>query len=160
MDGLTAPLDIRLPEEARTWWGRYNGAPLQPGDGPLVPALSVSWWWAPLEVVVAYCQEVRSWCDPEMWLTSWLPIVVGDGELIIETSAGPDAPSPVHIIDFEGDDEDFGVRHVPSLPSLGALVDTWTRAVAGNAVRSVPDLGYFTIDVDRVDALAIRDGLL
>jgi len=160
MDELTGPLDIRVPDEARIWWGHYNGAPLRPGDGPLVPALSPSRWWAPLEAVVALCLEVRESIDPDMWLKSWLPVTVGGYDLVIETEVEPGQPSPVHVIDFEGDDEDVGEDHIPTLPSMGTLVDTWTRAVAGDAVRFVPNLGYFTIDFDRADALAIPDGLL
>ncbi len=59
MDELTLPLDIRLPDEARTWWGHYNGARSQPGDRPHATALSPSSWWAPLEAAVAHCLEVR-----------------------------------------------------------------------------------------------------
>jgi hypothetical protein len=63
----------------------------------------------------------------------------------------------VHVIDFEGDELD-GVEHVPTLPSLGALVDVWTRAALGNAMRWAPDPGYFTVDWDRADELGIPDG--
>lgn len=160
MDELTAPLGMRLPDEARTWWGHYNGAPVRPGDESRDPALSPSWWWAPLEVVVAHREEVRAWVDPDMWLKSWLPVAVGGYDLVIETAVESGQPSPVHLIDFEGDDENVGECHIPALPSFGALVDAWTAALAGDAVRFVPDLGHFTIDFDRVDALAIPDGLL
>lgn len=160
MDELTAPLDIRLPEEARTWWGHCNGAHSQPGDGAHSVALSPAWWWAPLEAVVSLCQELRAMSDPDTWLASWLPIVVGDGELIIDTSVARGQLTPVHVIDFEGDDDDFGVRHVPTLPSLAALVDTWTAAVSASAVRFMPEVGYFDIDFDVVDALGVPDGLL
>ena len=140
--------------------GLYNGAQSQPGDGGHATALSPAWWWAPLEAVVRLCQELRAISDPNTWLTSWLPIVVGDGELIIETSVASGQASPVHVIDFEGDDENVGEDHVPALPSLGALVDAWTRAVSANAVCYLPELGYFDIDFNIVDALRIPDGSL
>jgi hypothetical protein len=37
MDALTAPLGIRLPAEARRWWGWHDGANAKPGyEAPLL----------------------------------------------------------------------------------------------------------------------------
>jgi hypothetical protein len=158
MDDIVAPLDIVLPAEAKTWWGQHNGAPLCHGDDSSL-SLSPAWWWAPLEVVVAHCLQTRALSDASMWMSSWLPIVVGEGELVIDTVVGPTDACSVHVIDFEGDELD-GAEHVPTLPSLGALVDVWTRAAVGDAIRWAPDLGYFTVNWDRADELGIPDGVL
>jgi hypothetical protein len=160
MDEITAPLGLTLPDEARTWWGTFDGAPLLPGDGPHVPALSPAWWWAPLESVVAECLEIRSWTDPDFWVESWLPIVIGDGHLVIDTAVAAGEPSPVHVVDFEGDDENIGPSHIPSLASLGELVRFWTSAVEDRAIWFSGDRGYFEIDWDRVDQLGIPEGIL
>jgi hypothetical protein len=103
MDDITRPLGLSLPVEARTWWGCHNGvsAPQQHGHGSVL-AIG-AWWWAPLEVVVADCQELRRLSDPSMWSASWLPIVIGDGVLVVDTAVQPGARCPVHDIDFEGD---------------------------------------------------------
>lgn len=137
----SAPLVIRLSDEARTWWSYRNGARSQPGDGSHATALSPACWWAPLEAVVPLCQKLRAMSDPDTWLASWLPIVVGSGELIIETSVTSRQPSPIHVIDFEGDvsrSERITFRRC----HLSAhFVDTWTRAVSAGAVRFCPSWG-------------------
>ncbi len=161
MDEIVAPLHISLPVEARTWWGCHNGSLPVDGDGSQSTSLSAAWWWAPLEEAAEHCRLVRELDDDpdKFWLASWLPIVVGDGELAIETAVGPGAPSPVHLVDFEGD-ELHGHDHVPVLPSLGALVAVWTTALVGGATWYDPELGCFTIDWHRFDELGLPNGLL
>lgn len=126
MDALVAPLGITLPAEAKQWWGYANGVPRgAPGDVGLTATL----WWAPLEEIVQQCEEMRAIGsegvapgEPNVYKDSWLPIVIGDGMLVIDTSESLIAP--VYAIDFP----DLGpdVTPTPDLPSLGALIHTWS----------------------------------
>lgn len=52
-----------------------------------------------------------------MRVQSWPPIMIGEAELVIETTVEPGEPVPVHVVDVEGDELD-GTEHVPSLPPL------------------------------------------
>jgi hypothetical protein len=86
MDELTAPLDIRLPDEARTWWGHYNGAPVRPGDESLDAGLSPSWWWAPLENPGQRCRSGSASVAEEADVKGWgsrlhpaVPALAGSG---------------------------------------------------------------------------------
>jgi hypothetical protein len=161
LDALTAPLGIKLPAEARVWWRYADGVPRH---APLSSVgLSASWWWAPLEEIVHECREMREIVsedvqpgEPGLFKDSWLPIVIGDAILAIDTSQPVIAP--VYTIDF-ADLEPSG-SYTPILPSLGSLVQTWTLALENGAVRYDHDQQLFNVDGDRLDALGIEITLI
>lgn len=156
LDALTAPLGIKLPAEARVWWRYASGVAR---SAPLSSVgLSASWWWAPLEEIVHECREMREIASegvplgkPGLFKDSWLPIVIGDAILVIDTSQPVIAP--VYTIDFA--DLEPGGSYTPILPSLGSLVQTWTLALENGAVRYDHDQQRFKVDGDRLDALGI-----
>ncbi len=160
IDGILAPLGITAPMEARTWWGTHNGVPVLDGGHSPAMALTTSWWWAPLDRVAAKCQLIREQlADFEgLWLPAWLPIVIGDGELVIDTAVTPGGASPVHVIDLEGDE--FDRPHTPVLPSLGALIQLWTSALRNDVMDYRQELGVFLIDPARFDRMDPPGGVL
>lgn len=106
MQTLVAPLDIVLPAEARAWWRYANGVP---SDAPGSGALSPSWSWAGLEDIVAECiwrresgREGALPGLPSLFDAAWLPIVIGDGMLVIDTSQ--DVTAAVYNVDWHDDD--------------------------------------------------------
>ena len=155
MHALVGPLGITLPAEARQWWGYANGVPRGAPGGVW---LSPSWWWAPLEEIVQECSDMRAIGsegvlpgEPSGFKDEWLPIVIGDGMLVMDTSQS--VVAPVYAVDFP----DLGpdVSPTPDLPSLGALIQTWVRALEERAIWYDPDEQLFQIDMERLDALGI-----
>ena len=67
--------------------------------------LSPSWWWAPLEEIVQECSDMRAIGsegvlpgEPSVFNDEWLPIVIGDGMLVMDTSQS--VVAPVYAVDF------------------------------------------------------------
>ena len=87
------------------WWGYANGVPREaPGSIDLSP----SWSWPPLEEIVQECREMRAIGsegvvpdEPSLFEDAWLPIVVGDGMLVIDTSEP--VVAPVYAVDLDPD---------------------------------------------------------
>jgi hypothetical protein len=124
MAALVAPLEITLPQEAMAWWGYADGVPL---DSPANANLSPSWSWRPLAETVELCREMRrignqDLDEPKAFLDFWLPVVRGDGMLVMDTSHVTLAP--VYCINWHTFDSDD--PPTPKLPSLGALIASWT----------------------------------
>lgn len=166
MNALVAPLGISLPDEARVWWHYANGVTNANGVPPDAPSsidLSPSWSWAPLEEIVAECREMRQIGnedvlpgEPSVYRDSWLPIVLGDGMLVMDTSQSVIAPAGT--VDFA--DYDLDDTWIPDLPSLGALVQAWTSALETRAVWYDHDQQLFNVYGDRLDALGIPIALV
>jgi len=155
MDALVEPLGLSLPAEARAWWGYANGVP---ADAPPSINLSPSWSWAPLEEIVDECRELREIGsedvlpgEPSMFADTWLPIVKGDGMLVMDTSQPEIAP--VYTVDWHVDDP--GVPYTPILGSLGELILTWVRALEDRAIWYDRGRQLFHAEGERLDALGI-----
>jgi hypothetical protein len=160
IDALVRPLGISLPAEAKEWWGYANGVPR--GAAPNID-LSPSWSWAPLEEIVQECREMRAIGsedvlpgEPSMFADTWLPIVKGDGMLVIDTTQP--AIAPVYTVDWHVDDPD--VPYSPILPSLGVLITTWARALEERAIWYDGDRRLFHTNAERLDALGIATALI
>lgn len=154
MAALVAPLGIVLPDEAKEWWGYADGVPT---DAPGDPRLTPNWSWQPLAETVQLCREMREIGNedaipgqPPLFPDTWLPIVHGDGMLLMDT-AQP-VLAPVYRIDWHTDDPR---EYEPTLPSLGALVATWTRALDNRAMWYDRDQQVMTGDGELLDAHGI-----
>ena len=155
---LVAPLEITLPQEAMAWWGYADGVPL---DTPAGAGLSPSWSWRPLAETVELRRKLRSIGnqdpdEPKAFLDSWLPIVHGDGILVMDTSQSIIAP--VYFVDFHAGDAD--VPPIPALPSLGVLVASWALALERGALWFDSDRQLITGDGELLDELGIAWALV
>jgi hypothetical protein len=160
MAALVAPLGQTLPQEAQVWWGYGDGVPL---DTPGSTNLSLSWSWRPLAETVAMCRTMRSIAgedvepgEPTGFSDSWLPVVRGDGILVMDT-ADP-VIAPVYTIDWHTYERDDPPK--PRLGSLGALVGSWALALESRALLFDRDRQLFFADGDQLDALGIELALV
>jgi len=108
MDAITAPLGLRLPDEARVWWGWSNGAPRHPSGLPYLP----------LEEAVDLYRSVRRMADDVAggapagaahasadfwWERAWFPITrSGHGSTVAcDCGVARGEPTPIRVIDWE-----------------------------------------------------------
>jgi hypothetical protein len=121
---------IRLPREARLWWGWHDGAGPQDAYehaaelGPGKQFLSLS-------QAVQQCQENRAIMlelyqddyGPD-WQPGWLPMTGGEYPLVLDCSVGDEEPVPVYWFSFEAGDYDK-----PDALSIGDVVSTWLELI-------------------------------
>jgi hypothetical protein len=134
MDTVLAPLGLRLPSEARTWWGWHDGEnPTARNDllGPSTEFLSLA------ESVRQYGQsrgiaertakqDPPPWDDPDFaWNPAWLPISRPGHPVVIDCSVAEDDPTPIRYIDWQNVDSFF----LPKAQSLGQMVTWWIEAI-------------------------------
>jgi hypothetical protein len=147
MDALVAPLGLRLPHEARVWWGWHDGA--RPSD-----RLGVSWELGPgfgffsLGEAVALYHEMRElfrdiWADEDpgmvdyWWRPSWLPITECRGAVRCDCAVSEDAPTPIYWA-YSHDHDADGLTN-PKVGSFGTLVCWWIEALDSGGWRYDPE---------------------
>ena len=59
MDALTAPLGLRLPTEARLWWGWHDGVAASQVRYEHEREAAPGWPYFPLEESIARCRQWR-----------------------------------------------------------------------------------------------------
>ncbi|MEK6273699.1 MAG: SMI1/KNR4 family protein [Actinomycetota bacterium] len=137
IDELTAPLGLRLPVEARTWWEWHDGVDVTLGIhselGPSVPFL-------PLGNAAELCRLLReqagkTWGDQadHWWRPGWFPITErsrGD-QMGLRVEEG--APTPIFWADSHDYDAD-GLAN-PKVDSFGTMVTWWIEALDSGAWR-------------------------
>jgi cell wall assembly regulator SMI1 len=142
MAELIAPVSLRLPTEARVWWGWRDGtSPKRAGwtFGPGRNCLSLS------RAVEAYASSraaaekgaadpglsgPRS--DPEfMWHPSWLPVLNG-GQLktVLDCDVAEGEPTPIGFVDLLTQPEEYA-RH--KARSFGEMIGWWCLALETGA---------------------------
>jgi hypothetical protein len=121
MDVVTEPLGIRLPREARRWWGWHDGATDErPFSGyQLGPGRN----FQSLEESVAFTMETWEITGSSKRIPGWLQLTSGPPSLTIDCAVPEAAPVPVYAVEWE----DWPTS--PSLASLGDLVQTWIAAL-------------------------------
>jgi cell wall assembly regulator SMI1 len=140
IDALIAPLGLRLPVEARTWWGWHDGART---NGPSVRrTIGAGFEYLPLaEAVEQYrlCREAseqvasteghpRPMSEPEYWWRpQWFPITLTGygGVVACDCSVGNDSPTPIRMVWWAGR-ESFAE---PVAQSFGQVVSWWIDAL-------------------------------
>ena len=162
MDELTSPLGLRLPAEARVWWGWRDGAPQD--ETRLLTSRQMGTFGLPFlsleEAVAEYrsrrdaAQEAAArqgdnapaeLADPDYWWDlSWFPITVtGNGTAVAcDCSVGPEAPTPIRAIRW-GSGPDFGDV---VLPSMRELVKWWIDAFDNGTFRFDAESNLWTGD--------------
>lgn len=138
MDALTAPLGLRLPREARRWWGWHDGASAQPGFEPEVigpPSMS----FFPLADAVERTGSIRKiqnelwerfgWegSEPD-WKPGWLVLTNPERPIVIDCSVGLDDPVPVRSFFFQEP-----MVAAEGVKSLGELIRIWIYAFDSGA---------------------------
>jgi hypothetical protein len=123
IDRRTAAIGLRLPQEAKVWFGWQNGTEptgFQEQLGVGIEILS-------LDDAIALYRDAQAWehAHPKagMWRAEWFPILAGTNIIACDCSVAGDQPSPVRALHFP--DPAFAE---PILPSIAAMVELWTRA--------------------------------
>jgi hypothetical protein len=142
MNRLTEPLGLRLPLEARTWWGWHDG--VRRGVPPrmngadwafltLDSALAETAWRRELWLSVAGGDAER------FWRTRWLVLSTNmhGAAIVIDALDDSAATSPVRYIETEAP---AGSSVEPATRSMGEMVTWWLDAI---------DSGAHTYDTNR-----------
>jgi hypothetical protein len=134
MDELTAPLGLRLPHEARVWWGWHNGVPADAVRRHDQRTVGVTWPYLPLAEAVELCagwrtlsDEFEGYGEPRWFDPRWLPITSEYPEAILVCDCGtePSEPSPIRrITPPEGQSPP-----TPVCASFDELVTRWIEAL-------------------------------
>jgi hypothetical protein len=151
IDRATEPIQLRLPREARRWWGWHDGAdPQPPGPaGEYGPGRA----FLPLHQAVRHCvqwREVMGHEDGEgpdpNWKYAWLPIDSEKIVTVIDCSVKWDEPVPARR--FFAEMPQAGAAGVRS---LGELVETWIRLIDSGAWAYNRSEDHWEYHSDRVD---------
>jgi hypothetical protein len=124
IDEVTSPLGIKLPREARIWWGWHDGA-FGPDPDRGNTELGPGRLFSPLADAAANTSSVRGMMrgvDGEfgpVWGSSWLTMNWGGDTTVIDSGVGFDEPVPVRSYRFE--EPETGATGVPSIGTLVTL---------------------------------------
>lgn len=137
MDALVAPVGVRLPTEARVWWGWHDGTEtdlLSHAIGhdtlPLQLAQAVEQYSELLEAASDVTADDESSDPGDFWGREWFPFAVPRrAHLACDCSVAEGAPTPIRHVDFYFPAE----SRVPVSPSLGAVVSLWIDAIDSEA---------------------------
>lgn len=108
IDDLVASLGLRVPAEARTWWGWHDGVPASAVVRDRERSIGApSCPFLPLEEAVEVTLDRRVSAagfeehpgDEEYWRRDWLVLTVQRGPVVIDSSASR-GPVPVHLVDY------------------------------------------------------------
>jgi cell wall assembly regulator SMI1 len=127
------PLEIRLTNEVRLWWGWHDGT----ARSLTSHAIGLDWIYLTLEQALARCKQERAAAadalgdgvdSSETWQAGWFPLAArGDGAAMVCDCSVPEAaPTPVHFVHWEKVGSD---SLLPVAPSLGTVVRWWTEAL-------------------------------
>jgi cell wall assembly regulator SMI1 len=137
IDGLVEPLGLRLPKEARLWWGWHNGVTVETARGwDIGPDIG----FFSLAQAVAELDEYPLSGGNELAPPTWLPLAYAPGGYLALDSAGPDL-APVQRVDIE-------TGFLAGAESMGDLVALWIETIEAGAWSWNP-AGYWDKDLDR-----------
>jgi hypothetical protein len=167
MDSLTQPLGLRLPAEARTWWGWHDGVSKDTIQLQGERAIGYLWSYIPLGEAIAECQRCRELSDemfeisgdrePRWWSPSWLPIVIDPPiALVCDCAVAEGEPTPIRrITPPEGQS-----MPEPSVTSFGALVTHWIEAIDRGIWTRKPEVGWWPIKERLPEGWRLNDVVL
>jgi hypothetical protein len=165
MDELTAPLGLRLPVEARVWWGWHDGAPWRPG-GELTPERSIGPGveYMPLrDAVKDYLMDREIFAeiegDPEPFRpAAYFPITRTSGPVLCDCSVAEGAPSPIYYTHTYG--EPLEELERPAARSFGEMVGWWIDALNDGAWLWNPASGRWSYFLEKLDPARELTGLV
>ncbi len=163
IDALVEPLGVRLPVEARTWWGWHDGART---DGGLSRrrTIGAGFEYLPLaEAVEQYrlCREAAAQVastpgqesplsEPNYWWAPhWFPITLTGygGTVACDCSVANGRPTPIRMVWWAGR-ESFVE---PVTESFGQVVSWWIDALRKGVWRYQEERGEWQVDHGRLD---------
>jgi cell wall assembly regulator SMI1 len=152
LDAATAPLELRLPIEARVLWGWHDGTETSLTSH----AIGLDLIFLSLDnAVKRYRKEVAAG-----WQVSWFPVAVrGDGAVMACDCSTPGAaPAPIHYVHW---DKSGSGSRVPVAPSLGTVATWWIEAIDSGAWHYNPQRERWVSDPGRLpDPSLERTGLV
>jgi cell wall assembly regulator SMI1 len=168
IDDLTAPLEIRLPREARMWWQWHDGAGSTGGlavDRELGPGLA----FYSLREAVELCRQMRDmfrdiWAadGPEVvdywWRPTWFPISERRGAIRCDCAVADDQPTPIYWA-YSHDHDAEGLTK-PRVDSFGTMVRWWIDALETGAWSYDTDAHRWAHNPELVPAARERSGLV
>ena len=141
MDELTAPLGVRLPDEARTWWGWHDGAETTRnthlrsiGSGFAFLSLAEALEETRSQRSIAIDDDVYS--AEEWWSPSWLAMTQQNGSIVCDCAVARGQPSPIRRVWWGSTaPENAAIK----ARSLGELLSWWIEAYDVGAWSYLPD---------------------
>ncbi len=165
MSEIMSPLGLRLPVEARAWWGWHDGVPWRPDGGPTPErALGPGLEYMPLrDAVEAYLMDRKIFTevegDPEPFRpAAYFPITRSSGPILCDCSVPDGALSPIyyaHTHDSQPED-----MQRPGARSFGEMVSWWIDALAGGGWQWDSARAAWKRDYERLDSAHEVTGLL
>ena len=166
MEALIEPLGLRLPTEARRWWGWHDGATL--GGYAVSRELGPGRQFLSLSSAVEEYQQRRRlsvqaaqgssppMSEPDWWWhPTWLPLVDGGGPTIAcECSVVEGQPCPILVVNWHEAAEwiEFPEAASPvKARSFGDMVGLWLKALDCGAWRFDPSQGHWDGDYTLLD---------
>ncbi len=153
MNGLAAGAHLRLPDEARLWWGWHDGVPaefygiLRQLGGPSFQFLPLQEALDLYEVQRATARRAVSrgdkseWGNPDFWWDpSWLPITespTSNVTIACDCSVRAGDPTPIRGYFWDAAVE----SRTPATASFGELVEWWLQAFSTGAWFYDQELG-------------------
>ena len=154
MAAITDPLGLRLPDEARVWWGWHDGVPgiesaaperhLGPGNFAYTPLTQAAQWYVRMRELahltartVAERNQNDPYVDPERtWPRTRFPLFAPNGYDVVafECDVAAGAPSPIYYFDLEGG----GFTHDAGADSFAQMIGWWREAFAEGHIRYDP----------------------
>lgn len=162
IDELTAPLGLRLPYEARLWWGWHDGADEPLGARTLEYGMTPLLNFAPLNMAAKWYPERREIAldtdmgdADEFWSPTWFPIAQL-GNVACECDVEDGAPSPILDVDYHHGD----VPGAVAARSFGEMVSWWIEAIDSGWWRFDQTAQRWQRDLDRLPLERGRTGLI
>jgi len=171
IDGLTEPLAVRLPVEARTWWGWHDGTKADEDNG-YTGELGPEFGFLTLAQAVREYRTMRAmfedlwhgdtaetYDDPDYWWRpSWFPITNRRGLVRCDTAVPLEAPCPIYWA-YSHDHDAEGLSH-PRTASFGEMVSWWIEALQDGAWEYNRHENRWIHRAERVEAGRLRSGLV
>lgn len=154
IDQLTAPLGLRLPEEARRWWRWHDGAPMDAPPGSRDIGAGPN--YIPLSYAVEQTEFLRS-LDPVVWSDTWLVMTDESDPLVMDCGGAFDEPVCVRTTALQ-DPEPPPADHATT--SIGELISLWIEAFDNGAYTYDKDVGRWERHPERLTPRMSGRGLV
>jgi cell wall assembly regulator SMI1 len=164
IDALTEPLGVRLPTEARTWWGWHDGVSgtvalgVQRELGPGLPFLPLGDAVALYRHALQQAAEVAGDQADYWWRPSWFPVTERSGEIRCDCSVEDGSPTPIYWA-YSHDHDADGLAN-PKVESFGTMVTWWIEAVESGAWRYSAEARRWEYLPEALHAERKRSGLV
>ncbi|WP_028065995.1 SMI1/KNR4 family protein [Solirubrobacter soli] len=119
IDAATRPLGLRLPAEARTWFGWRNGYRPTGFDEQIAPGFAL----LSLEDAIQRHASMQTAVEIGYANAEWFPIVESHALVVCDCSVPEGAATPIRVLEHELDPD----WATPRAASMGEMILMWTR---------------------------------